>query len=299
MRAFLMRIVLFLSVVGISFIAILLSVDGYDDDYYYRFTSPKQQSMIIGTSRAAQGLLPSVIGEGLNQSIFNFAFTRSISPYTKVYVDRILEKLDRTSRAGVFILAIDCWSIADASKADVTKTDPLLENVWYVDRWPNLPYLINRFSGRYYEILKRDTNTYLHQDGWLEVNVPMDEESIAIRTAKKLGHYRKMRNDLSISSDFASNLGSLVDSLQRFGEVYLVRLPVSPEMRMIESGYELSFMRSIQETVKASDGYLDLKSLDDSMLYTDGNHLHSSSAADISKRVCEWIKQKRTQRGQI
>jgi hypothetical protein len=59
-------------------LGLALLADGTSDDYYLKFSTPKQGSMILGTSRAKQGLIPSVLSEAIeggDVKLFNFSFT--------------------------------------------------------------------------------------------------------------------------------------------------------------------------------------------------------------------------------
>ena len=43
------------------FLVLLSLTNGYTDPFYLRFTTPKNNNLIIGTSRAAQGIQPEII----------------------------------------------------------------------------------------------------------------------------------------------------------------------------------------------------------------------------------------------
>ena len=85
--------------------------------FYVRFTSPTQHNLIIGTSRAAQGIQPTVLNEIIpNKSFFNYAFTAAQSPFGPVYLKSIQKKIDTTTKNGIFIVTVDPWSISSKSK---------------------------------------------------------------------------------------------------------------------------------------------------------------------------------------
>ena len=63
------------------FIWIFSFADGTNDPFYLRFTSPKQNNLIIGTSRAAQGLQPKILNGICQTEFYNYAFTLGRSPF--------------------------------------------------------------------------------------------------------------------------------------------------------------------------------------------------------------------------
>jgi hypothetical protein len=94
LKAFLIKTTVYIFVVGLTFIITLSFADGKVDQFYLRFTSPAMDNLIIGTSRSAQGILPSTINEELNRKFFNFSFTIAHSPYGPVYLNSIKKKLN-------------------------------------------------------------------------------------------------------------------------------------------------------------------------------------------------------------
>ena len=114
MKKFLFKLFLFL-ITFFLFIYIFFSKledQLAQDNFYFKFTTPKQSSMILGTSRALQGLIPEIINKELNIDIYNYAFTVMNSSYGPSYLNSIKKKLNKNSKDGVFILAVDPWSIS-------------------------------------------------------------------------------------------------------------------------------------------------------------------------------------------
>ena len=89
MKLFIKKILAFTLLIIIIHLILGLTADGTTDDFYLRFTSAKQKSLIIGTSRAAQGIQPQLIDSILDltatDKIYNFSFTAQNSPYGEVY----------------------------------------------------------------------------------------------------------------------------------------------------------------------------------------------------------------------
>ncbi|HRD51404.1 MAG TPA: hypothetical protein PKY96_02030, partial [Flavobacteriales bacterium] len=94
MRAFIICLLLFALVPLSAVIAALVSADGSTDAFYLRFTAPKAASMILGTSRAAQGIRPDVLDSSLavggwRVNTFNFAFAKGYSNYGPAYLSAV------------------------------------------------------------------------------------------------------------------------------------------------------------------------------------------------------------------
>lgn len=290
---------LFLGIVLSLFFLILSSADGRTDNYYARFTTPKQQSLILGTSRSAQGIMPSVVDSICGTKIYNYSFTVAHSPYGKVYLNSIKNKLDKTKGGGVFILAVDPWSISSGTEdpndeKHFRELNKCLDNTTWVNMSPNFMYLINNFKGKYYTLLEfKDKSTFLHDDGWLEVSVNMSEKAKENRLKGKLNHYKKnYLNNYKFSSLRFEYLKKTAEYLSDYGNVYFVRLPIHPELMQIENEFMPNFNKVIDEIESIGNGYLDLTYLNDSLIYTDGNHLYKESAKQVSVIISNWIKSK-------
>mgnify|MGYP001024422816 CR=1 FL=1 len=78
MRKFISKTLLFAIPLIIILIAVIFKAGGKTDPFYVRFTTPKHQNMILGTSRAAQGLQPKIFRSILGKNIGNFAFLATI-----------------------------------------------------------------------------------------------------------------------------------------------------------------------------------------------------------------------------
>ena len=90
MKKFIVNICLFLIIVLLTILGVFWQADGKTDPFYLRFTTDKQNSLILGTSRAAQGLLPEVLNSKLNRDdFFNYSFTLGHSPYGPTYLKSI------------------------------------------------------------------------------------------------------------------------------------------------------------------------------------------------------------------
>jgi hypothetical protein len=271
--------------------------DGYTDPFYLRFTSAKQSSMIIGTSRSAQGILPSVLNKELNRTdIYNFSFTLLHSPFGESYLNLINLKLDKKNRNGLFIIAVDPWSISSEFNNNIEKIpekETFTGKLKFVDLNPNLPYLLNYFDGNLMKIIlpKRHKQMFLHNDGWLEVNIPMDKKSVDDRIILKEKEYVFNSKRFSISKYRMQYLEKTIDLLKNYGKVILVRMPLHQKIYKIENYYFQNFNNMItQISINKHISFFDYTNFNGDYTYTDGNHLYKGSANEFSKILSQKIK---------
>ncbi len=297
MKRFLLQISLFSIIITAIFGIILSLADGNTDPFYIRFTTPKQENLILGTSRAAQGLQPKVFNEICNKNFTNYSFTVAHSPYGKVYLNSIKKKIKENTKNGIYIVTVDPWSISSQTK-DPNDLNKFRENklcvatTQYVDYNPNFFYLIENLNGKYLDIFTKKNNSkiFLHNDGWLEVSPSMDSNETIKRITSKIEDYRK--NNLpsyKYSSLRFQYLKNLIEFLNKNGSVYIVRLPIHPSMMNIEDELMPNFNNKIDELTLQSKGYLDMTPLNNKFIYTDGNHLYKDSGEEVSKIIAQWI----------
>jgi len=298
MKRFIFQLTL-ISVISLSAILIIMSrADGYTDSFYVRFTTPKQQNLILGTSRAAQGLQPEVLRQILKKDICNFAFTVAHSPFGPVYYESVKRKHNKKAN-GLFIIAIDPWSISSwcSSPNDLSQfreNKLCLNKTKIVNINPNIFYILDNLSGKYSDILfQKNPYMFLHKDGWLEIsNIKMDSASVANRVSNKIKTYRNIHlPKTNFSSTRLKYLIKTVNYLKKFGEVYLVRLPIHDSMMEIEEELMCDFNLKIKEAINISDGYFDMTPQNSLFDYTDGNHLFKDSGKKVSKIIANWISE--------
>lgn len=272
------------------------------DNFYFRFTTPKQSSMIIGTSRAAQGLIPEIINKELNVDIYNYAFTVANSSYGPSYLNSIKKKLNKKSKNSLFIVSVDPWCISTKYNPsdDINlfrEKELFLGKLNFVNMNPNFEYLF-RFSQatNFYDLFRKNTVdpvTYLHKNsGWLEVSVAMDSLNYFKRFNDKILHYNENIDLYTHSEIRLSYLKKTIDFLKSYGEIYLVRLPIPDEMMEIENKFMPNFNKKIKSLITKDIKYFDMNKSTHEYIYTDGNHLHKSSSKIVSKQISDFIKSK-------
>jgi hypothetical protein len=303
MRRFLINVVIFSIVLGVSILAVFLIADGKSDSYYTRFTTGTQHSLIIGTSRSAQGMQPAVFDEVLykdkDHHFFNYSFSLFDSPFGPAYYESIKKKVDPTVKDGIFIISVDPWSLSTAAN---DPNDPIhfdenkrfIAKTKYVNLNPNIPYLVESYAEPYVNILRKwkaRTDMFVHNDGWLEVNAPMDSQVLAQRLDVKIKDYKEnYLTRYKFSSLRQDYLVKTISFLQTHGKVYLVRLPAHEKILQMEDQLMPGFDEKMNGLARAAAvGYLSFRLLENKYLYVDGNHLYKSSGKEVSYKIANWI----------
>lgn len=308
MKKFLSRVGIALSLVLLIHAAtVILFANGKINGFYLRFTTPRQHSLILGNSRAAQAVVPHVLDSSLANlnfqgPVFNYAFSLSTSPYGPYYLASIKKKLDHSTQKGLFILSVDPWSIsreAHLATDDTTKffdANSFPYNIHFVNWDPNLEFLLKNYNAAWGDMIIANTvrtiQAELHPNGWLEVTVPMHQKRHEERI---LGKIKRYRNENFYSKTFSplrlAYLNRTIRYLQGFGDVYLVRIPLDPRLADIEKEYMPQF-DELMKTSAIENNVPYLNYFEDNALYQtiDGNHLFKESSKLFSKRLAEDIR---------
>jgi hypothetical protein len=184
MKKFILHILILSIAITTSILVIFSFADGHSDAFYLKFTSSKKSNLILGTSKAAQGIQPDILKSICNDEFYNYAFAIYSSPYGKVYLNSIKNKLDTQNTNQTFILAVDTWSISSLTKnpndtLNFRENNSCVKGITNPNQKVNYQYLINFFDESYYKILRRKSTAFLHNNGWLEVT--LNEDSLSIQ----------------------------------------------------------------------------------------------------------------------
>ena len=313
MRPFLQHILYFSLVTIVIHIVFAYCANGSTDEYYLKFSSSKQSSLVLGTSRALQGVNPSIVDSVLDYqspNLFNFAFTLTSSPYGECYLDAIKAKLENDTQKGYFILTIDPWSISEkkSTPPEIDDRRSVLFGMRNFNSHPNFEYLMKKYPSGWgmipfknlellflkknYKKLNNSVKgsfTFLNDDGWLNVFTSLDKSFVAQKELKKFNSYKQYSDDRQLSYYRYNYLIKTIEYLNSKGKVFLVRLPVHSEMLQIENEYTPDFDRHISTAIDKTDGYLDMTTIEKCYDFTDGNHLSRQSANDVSLEIGRWI----------
>ncbi len=288
---------------------------GYVDAFYARFAAPPAGSLVLGTSRAAQALKPAVLAAQLGGHYagpwLNYAFTLAESPYGPGYLSSIARKLAPGTRRGLFVLAVDPWSLSLPNNVPyrnaALKRIPTLQTVVFpeeksmvsqvasVSQSPNLDYLAHYLHKPFYQLLLNTDTAHvierLHPDGWLEIALPPPTANLPLlrrRTAEKLATYRALAASSYPAESRLAYLRKTIEYLRAHGSVVLVRLPTGPAMADVEVQYQPDFDQSMNQLAHSLGvpyfNYLALP-----YPTNDGNHLTRAAAGQLSKRLANDI----------
>lgn len=243
MKRFLNRSIIFTIPIVLFFVIFSGQAGGYTDPFYVRFTTPKQDNLILGTSRAAQGLQPDIFKKILKKNIYNYAFTVGHSPFGPTYLNSIKKKLSKNGENNVFVVAVDPWSISSTSEnpndsLNFREVGRCLGNTQIVNMKPNYLYILNNLNLRsdFDKILNNENSSmFLHENGWLEISVNIDSTSFNQRINKKIETYTEVNLPrFNFSTLRLEYLKRTITFLNQYGQVFLVRLPVHEKMVTIE-----------------------------------------------------------------
>ncbi|MGI4761688.1 MAG: hypothetical protein ACRYF0_13345 [Janthinobacterium lividum] len=273
----------------------------YFDEYYARFASPSAGSLVLGTSRAAQAVIPTVLQAQLGQRYegpwLNYSFTLPQSPYGPTYLASIRRKLAPATRRGLFIVTVDAWSLSLPNPTSARPTvvfaeeKSLLGRFHTVSQQPNFDYLLHNTPSPLYSLLLTDFDAapmHLHADGWLEV---LHRPPLPHTTQLKnpiLHTYQHLAASQHLSPERLASLRQLLYFLKPHGQVVLVRLPNSAAFFAMEQRYQPQFDALMTQT-SAALGVPYLNYSRCSYATTDGNHLWSGAARDFSRRLAQDI----------
>jgi len=304
MKRFLVNTSLFLFVLIASFFVVFSMADGTTDAFYKKLSSQKQTSLIVGSSRAAQGIHPNIIDSvyGSN-SIYNYGFTISASPYGKAYYTSILSKLKRKEEKGVFIIAVTPWSLSE-NKLTHTNTTPYPEDndfigkTNFVNMNPNIEYLLESFVPKNEAIIRNKKRKgmyqtfYVQDNGWLEVTIESDMISREFRTKNKIESYRNRLVKYNGISEYRWDyLIKTINLFKEQGDVYLVRIPVIEAMLEVENELIPNFDEKIENLAKDYQiPYINMMPFNNEYEFTDGNHLTIASGKKFSLDLASQMK---------
>jgi hypothetical protein len=295
MRRFLLKALIYCSVLGaITAAALTRGARGRVDNFHPKFTHPAR-SLVVGSSRAAQGVDPSLLPGAT--PFLNFAFTNTNSPYGPAYLRAIRHKVPPDTRDGLFLVEVNPTLLSIDSRQEREDERYFRENDLTLDRQllfnldPNFDYLLRNFREPLYRLFsaRRDqTPERAHANGWLEIRLPDDAAARATRQRAGLRSYADVFAHYRWSPRRVHWLRKTVATLRAHGRVVLVRLPVSPGMAEMEAAYRPTFDAEIT-ALAAAEGAEYFNLIGDSASYetTDSNHLTRESAHRCTQAIAE------------
>lgn len=274
------------------------------DPYYVKLTSIHHEGLVVGTSRAAQAIEPSLFG-----NMYNFAFTQSFSPFDSSYFDLIKrfhpvdysvkDKLTSNSSSKLHLICVDPWALCSfpgdqfesSNSSFVGKVSPpIFKNIAF-------SYLLKFKPTSWKEIYSNCKSSHYVNDFGRFV-VDMDsiemEQHFKLNFKNKLIYNKKKEVYLygSISFKRLHHLNQIVNYLQKDGKVVLVQLPVHKELAKLEDKFAPNFDSLMNQfAVKNQVQFINLKTFHDSVKYTDGGHIWNGDALKVSRWIQSRISQ--------
>lgn len=304
MRDFLFKLFAFAIFPIASLYGVFLLENGTADPFYQRFVTPKQEALILGNSKAAQGIIPSILNEDLKGlyegQLYNYSFTVYNSPFGPTYLNSLKNKLSESKRRKCFIITVDPWSISSdkVNPNDLEKfkeNDEFLSEVNNVSMRPNLAYMLNWFSKSFYEILLKrfiPGLSKLHFDGWYETTADLIGTSEEERREYMASFYKDYLNKNSFSLVRFDYLIRTIFFLEEHGDVFLVRMPLHHDILEIESQVDPKFdSRMADLSMKFGIPFFDFTKMEYEFEFKDGLHLNKDSAQKFSMILAELICQ--------
>ena len=303
-------------ILKISFLAAFLVIcyfgfvynltQGYVDHNYNKFTY-KAGSLVLGISRAHDGISPAIIEQKLNNSIqkpvLNFAFEKSQSAFGKVYLNAIKHKIDTTSTNGLFILSVSpgnfliSKNFKDSAHVELDK-NTILGKMSNFNSQPNYEYIRKCFEGSLYRGLLGPQKLFvnIHPDGWLEFKTKKHSEEK--RKANK-DHWMKLTNDsyrqivkYQKKSEYRLQmLEETINYLNKYGTVIITRMPIDSSFLALEDNFWSDFNERINVISNRQQvPYFDFSTTGDIYNSYDGSHLYGDSAKKFTKTLCDSIQ---------
>lgn len=276
------------------------------DRSYLKVTTPKATSLILGTSRAAQGIFPQPINEKLGKTfdgyIVNHGFTLGLTPYGPSYERFIKQKIIEGTKNGIFILEVDPYAFATPIQNKNDDTTYFFENLSFIGNIsnsstnPNMEYLTGFYSERhfamehFYNTLMDNKRAILDNNIYGSMNVTVKKGAIAQgeRMKKRLDSYKRDAANVKFSPRRYESFKRTVAYLETMGTVYLVRIPVSVMMKDMEEEAFSEFDSKMEEVAEANNcHYFNYINECENYLTTDGSHLHKESALKLTDQICD------------
>lgn len=293
MRKFILKIALYTVLVTALFFTFLTfylkKFEPYIDSNYARLTSYHNGGMVIGTSRAAIDVEPSLI----NKDLYNFSFTIDASPFDDSYFE-LIKRYHQTQAfdsTRIHIVTVDPWALSSVMSYENLKNKGFTSQLRMPISNPNHEYILRFANLSVWEI----NNVIMNSDRNLHINAcgrlvkPMTEEFLNKDFKRKLGvkvnNY--LNNDVykhgQISPGKIKNLNAIIDFLEKDGKVYLIRLPIRNEMLQLEDTLCPDFNRIMTELAfKQAIPYINLMVYNQKFRTTDGHHLWEGEIVEFN-----------------
>ncbi len=312
MRLFIKHLIQFFTpiclVLGAFLIVLLVKYDSKIDPYYAKIKKVHPEGLIIGTSRAAQALDPSVWG-----NMYNFAFTQAFTPFDSTYfglikrfhpiesqnVSHVLTSPNKNKdKQKIHLITVDPWSLC-SFPGDVNESGNS-SFINYIEPSSmgnvNLSYLFAYMPTKWSEVVRNCFAPHrVNDNGRYVVSFNYEQMQANFRSnfKEKLIYNKKKEVYQSgyISESRLFYLNEIVNYLGHDGKVVIIQLPVHRELSAIENKFAPKFDSIIADYSKKEQiQFINLRNYHDSFHYTDGGHIWNGDAQKISKLIKHQMK---------
>ncbi|AUP77257.1 hypothetical protein [Flavivirga eckloniae] len=315
MKSFIFKTIIFSIILAVTYAYFVNKLsEGYVDPYYNKF-SQEAGGLILGLSRASEGISPEVIENELSSDNFekpmvNFAMNTVQSSYGEIYLEGIKKKIKPNAKKGLFIVSISPGSFSAPLGMDDTNVynmdkEGIIGKVDNLTSLPNYSYIINTYSQPLYNTL-HDLNKWEHyiphQNGWNEVTEngkfqKMKESDIKHWKSLTIRYYKRKIKKEQLSNYRLNHFINTIQYLKTAGNVFIVRLPADTDIIALENSLWKDFDKQIDSiSKKYGVKFLNYSTLGDNYKTYDGSHMLSKSAKEFSKLLSRDIKTNLTEK---
>lgn len=291
----LVKLFALLAIVGIPYLFLLFQwIKKHDFDYCK--ATYAANTLVVGDSRTRKGVAPHILQEELKLEgkALNLAFNGVCSPYGERYYKLIRRKVAKGTTNGLFVVTVDPGSVMDYQGGfGRREADFRFYDLWFVNMDPNIEYLLRNVSGEYSlatELLRqgrrRRHHERCHPNGWVERQPSENcfKRDISRMRVNERNPIRSKRRE--------SYLDKTVAYLKQYGQVVIVRLPVSTDMLEEENKIYPGFNQFIEGIAqKYGAPYYDYSGSGADYVFYDGHHhLDGPSARAFTHNLAEKIR---------
>lgn len=306
MKKFILKFLLAFSLMLIIITLLLGFLGSYIDPFYNKFTSGKQNSLIIGDSKSFQGIQPAILNSRLKGNydlpVYNYSFTVKEIAYGDELLESIKLKLDPETKNGLFILSVSPWVLTEREGDNIAEgkfgeAEFVPHNMEYPSMYPNFEYIFTNYGNfTFKSILRRNTQT--HDDGWMEDKNMAGSASTRETWEKKwIKTHNNFIKKWKKSEYRVSKLSETVAYLKNYGTVYLVRMPTGSAIEKIEYDYWQDLDMTINKiAVKNEVPYFNFSKLENRYETYDGVHLNRKEGKKFTEILSDSINKHQIKR---
>lgn len=258
------------------------------DNYYVKLNIEKTNSLIIGSSRASQGLNPIYLGF---ENMKNFAFTNMNSPYGEIYSKAIKRKYK--GPGGTIIFEVNPFVFASDKNIFPREKDKTLDLFFAGTIIENPAYIIQKSPKPLYRhLLQTSSRIKVHKNGWMEVLYTQDSANRMKSTQKKIKSYEILAEEYVLDEYRVTEFKKILKFCKKNdANILILRLPVASEIKEIEDANYPEFNDLMKDISDQFDcPYLDYSDLE--YEFNDGVHLTRESAINLSINLKPYLRLK-------